>query len=287
MRDGIAHLHLLRSLDARYYISHISGRQTVTRLHVELEHTYLVGVILLAGRDKLHEIILTYGAVFNLEIRDDASERIEHRVKYQSLQRSLRVTHRRGDSLNDSLQYLGHTDTCLAAGAYHLRRVTSEQVHYLVLHLIRLGTVEIHLINNRYYLEVIVNGHIEIGDCLGLDTLRSIDYKQRALACSDGARYLIGKVDMPRSVDKIQHIILAVETIVHLYGVTLDSNAALSLQIHIVKHLGLEILAGHGVGKLEQTVGKRALAVVNVRYDAEIADILHTYLFYCKSTIFF
>ena len=67
---------------------------------------------------------------------------------------------------------------------------------------------------------------------------------------------------------------LAVLLIVHLYGVALDGDAALALQVHVVEHLGLHVLGVHGAGALQQTVGKRRLAVVDVRDDAEIPDIL-------------
>ena len=81
---------------------------------------------------------------------------------------------------------------------------------------------------------------------------------------------------MSRSVDEIQDILLTVEGIVHLYGMALNGYAALTLKIHIVEHLGLEVLGGDGVGVLKKSVGKCALAVVNMGYYTKIADILHT-----------
>ena len=55
----------------------------------------------------------------------------------------------------------------------------------------------------------------------------------------------------------------------------LDGDATLALEIHIIEHLGLHILGGHGIGALQQTVGKCRLAMVDMRYDAEISDIFH------------
>jgi hypothetical protein len=59
--------------------------------------------------------------------------------------------------------------------------------------------------------------------------------------------------------------------IVHGHGMALDGDAALLLEVHRVK-----VLVGHhplldGVGVLQQAVGQRGLAVVDVGDDAEIA----------------
>ena len=56
----------------------------------------------------------------------------------------------------------------------------------------------------------------------------------------------------------------------------LDGNATLALEIHVVKHLGLHVLAGNSVSVLEQSVGECALAVVNVCHDAEVAYCFHS-----------
>jgi hypothetical protein len=57
--------------------------------------------------------------------------------------------------------------------------------------------------------------------------------------------------------------------------VTLDGDATLSLQIHIIQNLSLHILAGHSVSDFQQAVGECALAVVDVRHNAEVAYCFH------------
>ena len=80
---------------------------------------------------------------------------------------------------------------------------------------------------------------------------------------------------MSRSVNKVQYVFLAILHILHLDGVALDGDAALALQVHIVKHLILEFTVVYGFGILEKTVGQRALSVVDMRYDAEISNVFH------------
>jgi hypothetical protein len=56
---------------------------------------------------------------------------------------------------------------------------------------------------------------------------------------------------------------------------TLDSNATLALQVHIVEDLILHILATHCFGEFKQSVGKSALAMIDMSYDAKVPDIFH------------
>ncbi len=71
-------------------------------------------MIFLTRRHKLHKVTAADRAVDNLVICYDASERIEHRVKYESLKRSLRIALGSRYAGNDRLKNLRHTKACLA-----------------------------------------------------------------------------------------------------------------------------------------------------------------------------
>jgi len=58
----------------------------------------------------------------------------------------------------------------------------------------------------------------------------------------------------------------------HADGVGLDGDAALALQVHGIENLGLHFARGERSGELQQTVGERGFAVVDMRDDREIAD---------------
>ena len=117
------------------------------------------------------------------------------------------------------------------------------------------------------------NGHVEIGDGLRLYALSGVHHEEAAFTRRDGATHLVGKVHVSRGVDEVEHIIFAIELVVHLDGVALDGDAALFFQIHIVEHLPF----GHFDGRsaLKQAVGKGAFAVVDMGDDAEVADMFH------------
>ena len=78
---------------------------------------------------------------------------------------------------------------------------------------------------------------------------------------------------MSRSVNEIQHIFLPILLVFHLDGMTLDGDASLFLQVHIVEHLPFCDL--DGVGVLQQAICQGRLTVVYVCDDAEITYMLH------------
>jgi len=80
---------------------------------------------------------------------------------------------------------------------------------------------------------------------------------------------------MPRGVNQIEKIVFPLILIRHLDGVALDGDSTLTLKIHIVKDLVLEIPRINGPGHLKKPVGKSALAMVYVRYYAKVAYVVH------------
>jgi hypothetical protein len=62
-----------------------------------------------------------------------------------------------------------------------------------------------------------------------------------------------------------------------------DGDSALALQIHGIEHLRGHFALGKRPCQLEQTVGQRGFAVVDVRYDAEIPDELRIHGSFCAA----
>ena len=60
--------------------------------------------------------------------------------------------------------------------------------------------------------------------------------------------------------------------VMHPDRMGLDGDTPLALQIHPVQQLLLKIARGNGPGQLQQPVGQRGFAVVDMRDDAEVAD---------------
>jgi len=58
-------------------------------------------------------------------------------------------------------------------------------------------------------------------------------------------------------------------------GLGLDGDAALALQIHRVEHLAFHLARRQASGALDDAVGERGFAVVDVGDDGEVADVVH------------
>ncbi len=76
---------------------------------------------------------------------------------------------------------------------------------------------------------------------------------------------------MTRRVDQVELVGLAVfGRIGHADRLELDRDSALALQVHRVEHLVLHVALADRPGVLQQAVGQRGFAVVDVGDDAEV-----------------
>ena len=81
---------------------------------------------------------------------------------------------------------------------------------------------------------------------------------------------------MARRVDQVQVVDLAVARLVfERRGLRLDRDAALALDVHRVEHLRFHLAVAQAAAALDDAVGQRALAVVDVGNDREVADVVH------------
>ena len=110
-----------------------------------------------------------------------------------------------------------------------------------------------------------IQGQIYIGQCLRLDSLRSVNNQQRTFAGSQTARDLVRKVDMPRSVDQIQHISFTILcNIVQANRLGLDRDAAFTFQLHLVEQLVFHLAGGNRTGNLDQAISQCRFAMINM-----------------------
>ncbi len=135
------------------------------------------------------------------------------------------------------------------------------------------GAGQINLVDDGNDFEPVIDREIGIRQRLGFDALRGIDHQQRAFAGGQRARNFVGKIHVAGGVDQVELIDLAIlRRVHHAHGVGLDGDAALPLQVHGVEHLGLHLAHGERPRQLQQPVGQRGFAVVDMRNDRKIAD---------------
>ncbi len=285
VRDGVAHLHFHRRLDAGNDIAHVAGRDFARRIELELERADLLGLVFLSGIEELHLVALADRTVHDLEIGDDAAEGIEHGVEDEGLQGRFRIPLRGRDLVHDGVQHGRYALARAGGNAVHVLRVAAQQVAHLVRHQFRLCGIHVDLVQHRDDLQPVVDGLVQVGNRLRLDALGSVHHEQRPLAGSDAARHLIAEVHVAGGVDEVQPVGLPAAGVLHLDRVALDGDALLPLQVHVVQHLVLHLPVAERTRQFQQPVRQRALSVVDMRDDAKVADVLHNlqrYAFSCR-----
>src|SRR5204862_5505290 len=88
--------------------------------------------------------------------------------------------------------------------------------------------------------------------------------------------HLVGEIHVPRRVDHVQLIALAVtRAVVERDALRLDRDPAFALQLHRVEHLRLHFAVGEAAAQLDEPVSEGRFAVVNVRDDGKVAYVPH------------
>src|SRR5690606_10774120 len=139
-----------------------------------------------------------------------------------------------------------------------------------------IGRGQIHLVQHGNHFDAQFDGGVAVGHGLRLDTLRSVDHEQRTLTGRQRTADLVRKVDVSRRVNEIQGVGLAVSCLVGKGGgLRLDGDSPFLLDIHGIKHLRGHLAVCQPPAALDEAVGQRGLAMVDVSNDRKIADVIH------------
>ena len=206
---------------------------------------------------------------------DDAEIGVVPGIDQQRLQRRRLVALRRRQAVDDRLEHEVDVEAGLGRDRHRLRGVEADDVLDLLLDPVGLGGRQVDLVQDRHDLVARVERLIDVGERLRLDPLARVDHQERALAGGERARHLIGEVDVAGRVHQVEDVGLAVlGAVFEPDGLGLDGDAALALDVHRIEHLLDHLALGHGPGLLDEPVGERRLAVVDMGDDGEVADVV-------------
>ncbi len=178
-----------------------------------------------------------------------------------------------GMRADDGFEHVLDADAGLGAGEHRVAGVDADDVLDLGADLLGLGGGEVDLVDDGDDLVVVLDRLVDVGERLRLDPLRGVDDQQRAFARGEAAGDLVGEVDVAGGVHQVELIGLAVlGGVVEADGLGLDGDAALALDVHVIKDLLAHLALGQPAGRLDQPVGQRRLAMVDMGDDGEIAD---------------
>ena len=181
----------------------------------------------------------------------------------------------RRQPVHHCFEHVGDADAFFRAGQNRARSVEADNFLDLTPRLLRLRAWQIDLVDDGDDLEVVFDSQVGIGQRLRFDALRRINQQQRPFARSERPCDLVRKVDVPGCVDEVEHVELPVlGGVVQPDWMRLDGDAALALEIHRVEHLRFHLAGLQRSSRLEETVGERRLAVIDVSDDGKITDAL-------------
>ena len=211
-----------------------------------------------------------YSYVYN-----NAFIRIVIRVEDQGLQRGRFVALGGGNFMNDLLHDRLDVGAHFRGDRRGAFRLDADHILDFLAHPVRIGAGQVDFINDRNDLQSRIHRQIGVGQGLGLNALRGVHHQNSSLAGGQRAGDLIVEVHMAGGVDEIENIVLAVVGVVNQrYRMSLDGNAPLTLQIHVVQKLVGHIPQGNRLGLFQNPVRQGGFAVVDVGDNAEVSNLL-------------
>ena len=273
MGDGVADLGIAHLLDLGGEHADLAGAEFGKIDHLWLEHGKPVNLVGRAGAHHLDQIALLDHAVDDADQNHNAEVRVIPAIDQHRLERCVAVALRGRKTLHNRLQHIGNTQTAFGGNRNRILRVNADHVLDVFLDPLGVCGGQVDLVQDRHDLVIGLDGLIDVGQRLRLDTLRGIDHQKRPFDRLHGPAHLIGKINVSGGVDQVEHIVLTVlGTILDAHRVRLDRDAAFAFDIHRVQKLLLHVPVLHGSGGLDQPVGQGGFPVVDMGNDRKIAD---------------
>ncbi len=272
--QGVAHRRAMDVLDTGDDEAHLTGLEVGGGGVLGIENTDAVDLMHLAGGFHQHLVALLDPAVTHAHQRDHTQVVVEPGIDDQRLQRRLDLAGRRRNGGDQALQHLVDTHAALGAAGDGICGVDADDVFDLGLDLVRVGLGQVHLVQHGHHFQPLLDGGVAVGYRLRLDALTGIHHQQRTFAGRQRAAHLVGEVDVAGGVDEVELVGLAVPRLVMKgHAVSLDGDAALALEIHRVENLGSHLTFRQATAHLNEPIGQRRLAMIDVRNDGKITDM--------------
>jgi hypothetical protein len=186
--------------------------------------------------------------------------------------RMLRELLRLWDFLDDAIEYRLDIFSGLRRDWYDILSRAPEEVDHLRTHSLDVRTREVDLIQHWDDREIILEGEIDIRQGLCLDPLSRIDHEDRSLGRGETAGNFILEVDMSRGIDQVELDSFPL----HPDRSELDRDTTLTLEIHLVKCLRLDLPLLECPRDLHESISERRFPMIDMGDDAEITDGTHS-----------
>jgi hypothetical protein len=275
-RHGVAHLGRLQFLDARNDVTHLTCTQHLTWLVGRSEHTQASRFINGIAGHHADALVLEQLAIDHAHQHDHTHIAVEPAVDDHGAQRCVGVALGRWNTGHHSFQDFFNAHAGLGRTGNRIGGVNADHVFDFGTRVVGIGVGQVHLVEHGHHFHTQVERGVAVGHGLRLHTLAGVHHQQGAFASRQRTRDFIRKVHMAGRVDQVQVVDLTVfGFVVQRSGLCLDGDAALFLDVHRVQHLGFHVSGFQTSTTLNQAIGQRGFAMVNVRNDRKISDVIH------------
>ena len=159
----------------------------------------------------------------------------------------------------------------------------NEQVENRVQHLLRVGVLAVDLIDDDDGFGAGFQGLAEDEACLRLRSVGRVHHEQHAVDHAHGALDFAAEVGVAGGVHDVDMIILVLERSV----LGADGDALFAFEIHRIHDaflVGDGLIGAERAGLFEQAIHERRLAMINVRDDRDVPNMLHVEFYFGRLT---
>ncbi|MNZ36217.1 hypothetical protein D3C78_536310 [compost metagenome] len=272
--QGVAHWRTVNVLDAGDDEAYFTGLQVNGRGVFRVEYTDAVHQVDLAGGLDQDLVALLHAAVAHAHQGDNAQVVVEPGVDDQRLQRIFVVAGRCRNGGDQALEHCVDAQAGLGRALDRVGGIDADDFFDFFFDAVRIGLWQVDLVQHRHHFQALFDRRVAVGNRLRFNALTGVDHQQRAFTGRQRTADFVGEVDVAGGVNEVQ---LVVDTVfgfvIQSNAVRLDGDPALALEVHGVQDLGFHFALGQAATHLDEAIGQRRLAMVNVGDDGEIADM--------------
>ncbi len=271
--DGVADARVGHALDIGDDEANFARAQRFEHYRLRREHAKAFDFVDLVIKAEADLLMRTQAAVDDAHEHYCAAISIEPGIKDERAKRRLRRAHRRRHAAYHRLEHFLHAQAAFCADGQRVRGRNGQHVFHLRFYLIGLRVGQIDFVDQGNDGQIVLCGEKRVRHRLRFHALAGVHHQQRSFAGRQRPGNLIRKIDVAGRIDEVELIFLSVSGVVmQANALGFDGDAALFLQIHGIEHLRGHFALAERAGQLQQAIGKRRLAMVDMRDDAEVAD---------------
>ncbi len=237
------------------------------------QDAHFVGLGALGAGHEANRVALAELAVDNAYMTNHSPVEVVVGIEDEGPQRGRGLSGGWRQSSHDRFQQSVDSPAGLGRYGQHIVGRSPQNGRDLGRHPLGLGGGKVDLVDDRDDLQAGFDRQVGVGQRLRLHALAGVDEQDGSFAGFEAARHLVREVDMSGGVDEIQGIGLAVGALVAQPDrLRLDRDPPLTLDFHGVEHLLTHVSLGDRSGELQEAIGQRRLAVIDVGDDREVAN---------------